>query len=220
MRDRVPELLVITGRKLARHPLEAVCRGALDAGFTAVMVREKDLEGGDLLDIAAPLHRICTEAGALFLVNDRVDVALALPGAGAHVGRAGLPVDAVRSLLGPDRVLGYSAHHAAGARSALDAGADYVTLSPIFPSHSKPGLPPRGVPFLRKSLRTLPPRRVVALGGIDAARIAEVRRAGAGGAAVLGAMMAAADPAAAAREIVRAWREAGGEHPESASGSG
>lgn len=206
---RVPELLLVTGRNLARKPLEAVCTAALGAGFTAVMVREKDLEGADLLALAGRIHAVCTAAGALCLVNDRVDVALALPGAGAHVGRAGIDVPSARRLLGPDRVLGYSAHEAAEARDALDAGADYVTLSPIFPSHSKPGLPPRGLAFLEASLDHLPPSRVVALGGVDADRVGGVRRAGAGGAAVLGAVVAAAHPGTAAREIVRAWREAG-----------
>lgn len=206
---RVPELLLVTGRHLAREPLDAVCTAALGAGFTAVMVREKDLEGADLLALAGRIHAVCTAAGGLCLVNDRVDVALALPGAGAHVGRAGIDVPSARRLLGPDRVLGYSAHEAAEARDALEAGADYVTLSPIFPSHSKPGLPPRGLAFLEASLEHLPASRVVALGGVDADRVGGVRRSGAGGAAVLGAVLAAADPGTAARHIVRAWREAG-----------
>lgn len=205
---RVPELLLVTGRNLAREPLDVVCGAALGAGFTAVMVREKDLEGADLLALAGRIHAVCTGAGALCLVNDRVDVALALPGAGAHVGQAGIDVRAARRLLGPDRILGYSAHEAAEARDALEAGADYVTLSPIFPSHSKPGLPPRGLAFLEASLEHLPASRVVALGGVDADHVGGVRRTGAGGAAVLGAVMAAADPGTAAREIVRAWREA------------
>jgi len=205
---RVPELLLITGRRLARAPLETACGEALAAGFTAVMVREKDLEGRDLLDLALRLHRVSARAGAACIVNDRLDVALALPDAGAHVGRAGLSVPAARAILGPDRILGYSAHDAAEAASALAAGADYVTLSPVFPSHSKPGLPARGIAFLEAAVRDLPPGRVVALGGIDATRIAAVRRAGAGGAAVLGAVMEAEDPGAAAREIVTAWREA------------
>jgi thiamine-phosphate pyrophosphorylase len=178
---------------------------AFRAGFAAFMLREKDLPGGALFALARPLADAAALAGRAFLVNDRVDVALALPGAGAHVGVRGLPVARARALLGPERLLGYSAHEVEEAREALAQGADYVTVSPIYPTAGKPGLPPRGLVFLRDAVARLPGGRVVALGGLDAARLPEVRAAGAAGAAVRGALMDAEDPERAARELVRAW---------------
>jgi thiamine-phosphate pyrophosphorylase len=185
--------------------LRAVAEAALAAGFAAFMLREKDLEGKALLETASPLAEACARAGRALIVNDRLDVALALPGAGAHVGARGLPVARARALLGPGRLLGYSAHEVEEAREALAQGADYVTLSPIFPSRSKPELSPRGVEFLRDAAAALPAGRVVALGGLDAATLPRARAAGAAGAAVMGALMGAADPLEAARALVRAW---------------
>jgi thiamine-phosphate diphosphorylase len=170
------------------------------------MLREKDLEGQALWEQALPLARACRAAGRLFLVNDRIDVALGIAGAGAHVGKAGIPVADARRLLGEGRCLGYSAHGIGEARVALAAGADYVTLSPIFPSRSKPDLVARGVEFLREALRTLPADRVIALGGIETAgRVAEVAATGVAGAAVMGRVMRAEDPGVVCREMVKGW---------------
>lgn len=169
------------------------------------MLREKDLDARPLRELALPLLEICGAAERPLLINERVDVALSLPGVGAHVGVRGLPVSEVRGLLGPDRLLGYSAHSAAEAEEALKAGADYVTLSPIFPSRSKPDLEPRGPELLRDAAKRIPPERILALGGLTAERLHQIRETGVGGAAVMGVMMQAPDPAAAARELVRAW---------------
>jgi thiamine-phosphate pyrophosphorylase len=198
-------LYLITDRRRARQELVAATAAALDAGFAAVMFREKDLEGGEALRLARPLAALAAARGRAFLVNDRVDVALAIDGAGAHVGRAGIPVTLARRILGEGRLLGYSAHAIDEARSALEEGADYVTVSPVFASASKPGLSPRGIAFLREAAAALPPGRVVALGGMEARHLGEVRAAGAHGAAVMGEMMRAGDPGSVARALVDAW---------------
>jgi thiamine-phosphate pyrophosphorylase len=202
-----PGLLLITDRGQAVHPLSRIVDAALGAGFAGVLVREKDLDAAPLLEVAAPLAAACRQQGGAFLVSDRIDVALALEGAGAQVGAAGLPVPEARELLGPDRLLGYSAHDAEEAARALAEGADYVTLSPVFASRSKPGYSPRGIRFLEAALHRLPPDRVRALGGIeDPERVRHVRDAGAGGAAIMGALMRAADPETTARSLSEAWR--------------
>jgi len=198
-------ILAVTDRTQARRPLHDLARAALEAGFAAIMLREKDLPGGPLHELAESLEAVCRAAGRPLLVNDRLDVALAFPGVGAHVGIHGIPVPEARRLLGPDRLLGFSAHTVDEARAALAAGADYVTMSPIFHSRSKPDLCPRGVSFLEDAVRQLPPENVVALGGIDASNLAAVRRTGAHGAAVMGALMRAENPVAAARALVTAW---------------
>ncbi len=200
-----PGLLLITDRAQARLPLVEIAEAALGAGFAAVMLREKDLGGRELFELAKTLCGICERYGRPLIVNDRLDVALALPGAGAHLGRAGVPIADARRLLGADRPLGYSAHEADEARAAIEAGADYVTLSPIFSSASKPDTMPRGVAWLRAAAAELPRGRVIALGGITADTLAEVRGAGAAGAAIMGEMMRAEYPGRAAAEMVQAF---------------
>ncbi len=204
-----PGLLLVTDRSAARAPLAGVCAAALDAGFAAVMLREKDLEARELHELALPLAALCRERGKPFLVNDRLDVALALPGAGGHVGKGGIPVADARRALGPGRLLGYSAHAVSEASEAVDAGADYVFLSPVFPSRSKPGLAPRGPGFLEEAAGVLGPGRLVALGGITAETVGRARVAGAAGAAVMGAVMRSDDHEGAARALVAAWDAAG-----------
>jgi thiamine-phosphate pyrophosphorylase len=198
-------VLAITDRKQARQPLADIVEAALAAGCTGVMLREKDLPGAPLYTIAESLVAVCHAADRPLIVNDRLDVALAFPKVGAHVGARGVPVPDARRLLGPDRLLGYSAHEVGEALNALRDGADYVTLSPMFPSRSKPDLAPRGLEWLQEAVRVIPSGRVLGLGGLDASNIASVRHAGAFGAAVMGELMRAEDPRAAARELVAAW---------------
>jgi thiamine-phosphate pyrophosphorylase len=111
-----------------------------------------------------------------------------------------------RRLVGPDRPVGYSAHAVPEAATALAQGADYVFLSPIFPSASKPDLVPRGLPWLIEAAATLPPERMRALGGIETGTLPGLRETGIGGAAVMGAMMRSEDPFRTASELVAAWR--------------
>ena len=169
------------------------------------MLREKDLPGGPLFALASDLIRICEDLDSALIVNDRLDVALSLPRTGAHVGKNGVTVSEARRLLGKDRLLGYSAHEVSEAERAFLDGADYVTLSPIFPSESKQGLKPRGLQLLEDAARVLTYGHVIGLGGIDASNVASVRQTGAFGAAVMGAIMRARDPAVASRSITNAW---------------
>jgi arsenate reductase len=203
-----PGLLLITDRRQATHPLERIVAAALEAGFAAVMLREKDLDGGPLLALARPLAELCRAAKRPFLVNERLDVALALDRAGVHVGKEGFPVPLARSLLGPGRLLGYSAHEGEEAARALEEGADYATLGPVFPSRSKPGYEPRGLEVLQGTPGHLSTARIVALGGVEnPERVSRVRATGVAGAAVMGAMMRARDPEATAASLVSAWWE-------------
>lgn len=197
--------MLITNRHLAWMPLPAVVATALREGFAAVMLREKDLEGGALFALATHLAAACDETDAPLLVNDRLDVALAVEGAGGHVGRASLSVPDARQLLGP-RWLGYSAHSAGEAAAALAAGADYVTLGPFFPSVTKPGRKLLPLDLLSQTAARHP-GRVIVLGGVETPeRVAEVRARGAAGAAVMGAVMRASDPTALSRSLAEAWR--------------
>jgi len=186
-----------------RDLLEVVGQ-ALRAGVRAVQLREKDLTTRDLYHLAGKLLAVTREAGAALLINDRVDVAMALPADGVHLTRRSLPPKEARELLGPARLIGISCHSLAEVREAVDGGADFVILGPIYETPSKT---PYGAPLTTTLLQqaraatTLP---ILAIGGINRARIPDVMAAGADGVAVISAVMAALDPGAAVSELLAA----------------
>jgi thiamine-phosphate pyrophosphorylase len=171
---------------------------ALRGGVGAVQVRNKSLPAADLLAAARVARPLCGAAGALLLVNDRVDVALACGADGVHLaGRSLPPADARRIF---PRLLGVSVHDVAGAVAAAAAGADYVTFGHVFPTPSKPGLPPQGLAALRAVVEAVD-IPVLAIGGIGPANAAEVLAVGCAGVAVISSILAASDPEAAARRL-------------------
>ena len=183
--------------------LEAV----LEGGCRVVQLREKTMPLGDLYPVARALRKRCREAGCLFIVNDRVDLALAVEADGVHVGQDDLPAREARRLLSPGMILGVSTHDENQARLARDDGADYVAVGSMFPTGSKAGFRLVGPDLVR---RVRPEIRVplVAIGGITTDNVAEVIRAGADVVAVISAVCAAPDPAAAARAFLEAIRTA------------
>jgi thiamine-phosphate pyrophosphorylase len=185
--------------------LDAVLAG----GCRVVQLREKIMPLSELYPVALALRRRCREAGCLFIVNDRVDLALAVEADGVHVGQDDLPAREARRLLRAGMILGVSTHDESQARRARDDGADYVAVGSMFPTGSKTGFRLVGPDLLR---RLRPEIRVplVAIGGITVDNVAEVIRAGADAVAVISAVCASPDPAAAARrflETIRAARE-------------
>jgi len=185
--------------------LDAVLAG----GCRVVQLREKIMPLSDLYPVALALRRRCREAGCLFIVNDRVDLALAVEADGVHVGQDDLPAREARRLLRPGMILGVSTHDESQARRARDDGADYVAVGSMFPTGSKTGFRLVGPDLLRR-VRPEIPVPLVAIGGITVDNVAEVIRAGADAVAVISAVCAASDPAAATRrflETIRAARE-------------
>ncbi|HSD50138.1 MAG TPA: thiamine phosphate synthase, partial [Candidatus Methylomirabilis sp.] len=147
---------------------------ALAAGVQAVQLREKDLSTRDLYHLAEKLLAKTRAAGAALLINDRVDVAMALAADGVHLTRRSLPPRESRELLGPDRLIGVSCHTLADVREAEDGGADFVVLGPIFETASKAAYgPPLTTAPVRKARATtgLP---ILAIGGIQLTRVPEV----------------------------------------------
>ena len=175
---------------------------ALAGGVRCVQLRAKNASARALMDAARTLRELTRAAGALFLVNGRVDVARAAAADGVHLGAAGLPAAAVRALLGAEAVIGYSAH--LGEAPAAWRGASYCTFSPVYPSPGKGEAV--GAAALQRFVAgaDVP---VVALGGVTAERMAEAAAAGASGAAVIREIFDAPDPAAAARRLCAAWEE-------------
>ncbi len=177
---------------------------AIAGGVRCVQVRSKDCPDGERYELAAAVVALCHEAGATCLVNDRVDIALAAAADGAHVGEEDMPVAQARRLLGPLAVLGASSRDAQVAARAVAAGASYVGVGPCYPTASKVGLPaPIGVEGMAAVVAAVDVP-VIAIGGIDVHRAAELVAAGAYGVAVIAAIAAARDPAAAARALVEA----------------
>jgi thiamine-phosphate pyrophosphorylase len=190
-RQRFPAPL--RGEAVAAAEIKAVER-ALDAGVAVVQLREKDLDGGLLFARACIFRELCQRYGALLLVNDRVDVALAAEADGVHLPASGLPVAAARALLPRGAIIGRSAH----GESEIDAAAeaDYVIFGPVYETHDKLVFgAPQGVVGLTAAVaRSRPP--LIAIGGIRPRHVAEVRRAGAAGVAAIGALLD--DPSTAA----------------------
>lgn len=177
--------------------VEAGLRGGADA----VQLREKDLPARDLFDLACRLRGVCARYKARLLINDRVDVAVAVKADGVHLpGNSFLPADA-RRLLGAGGLIGASAHSLAEARAAAEGGADFVVFGPVFDTPSKRayGLPV-GLEALGQVARAAAVP-VIAIGGVGVEAVEAVCRQGARGVAVIGAILEAEDPEGAARGI-------------------
>lgn len=189
-------LLVITDRRLARgagHDLRGVVEAAVHAGVRELLVRDKDLPRAERVAMAEWARSVLEPLGGTVLISSGPSAAAH----GVHLA-AGDPMPVPR----PPTV-GRSCHDAAELASAAAEGCDFATLSPIFASRSKPGYgPPLGVERLARA-----PLPVVALGGVTAENAAACLRGGARGIAVMGGVMAAPDPAAAARELLDAVAE-------------
>lgn len=205
---------LLTARRLAGgRPLAGVVEAALAGGVAGVQLREPDTLAGELLALAEGLLALCRRAGVPLVINDRVDVALAVGADGVHLGGRSLPVADARRLLGRERLIGRSVHGLEEAREAAAAGADYLIYGHVFATPSKEGLAPRGTAALAEVCRGVAaePVPVLAIGGVTAARLGEVAAAGAAGAAVMSGIMAAPDPGLAARGLAAAWDAARGE---------
>ncbi|HXF70504.1 MAG TPA: thiamine phosphate synthase [Thermoflexus sp.] len=191
---------------LGRPPLE-IAEAALRGGITMLQLRWKGGPLREMLQLGEALQELCHQYGVPFLINDRVDVALALRADGVHLGQDDLPPEVARRLLGPQALIGVSARTPDQARAAEAAGADYLGTGSVFPTSSKAnpvliGL--EGLAMVARSTR-LP---VVAIGGVGPENAAACIRAGAVGVAVISAITQAPDPEAAARALRQAVDQA------------
>ena len=179
----------------------AIAGAALAGGADMIQLRDKTGNLRDLLPQARAIQSLCRSRGAVFIVNDRVDLALAADADGAHVGQEDLPAESARRLLGPRRLLGVSTHDLAQAEKARLAGADYLGFGPMFATGTKvTGYAPRGLEALCAVRRavSLP---ILAIGGINLGNVGSVIEAGAMAPAVISAVVAAPDIGAAAADF-------------------
>ncbi|BDV41717.1 putative thiamine-phosphate synthase [Geotalea uraniireducens] len=188
-------LYLITDRRQTNsRPLDEVIEAALRGGVKAVQLREKDLSPREQLELAHRLRELTSRYGARLLVNDRLDIALAVEADGVHLGEAGIDPATARRLIGPERLIGVSCHSVAGALAAQQGGADFITFGPVFatPSKARYG-EPVGVKPLSEAKRQLR-IPIFALGGICRNSVPEVLAAGADGIAMISAIIAADNP--------------------------
>jgi thiamine-phosphate pyrophosphorylase len=202
---------VITDRRVAgdRSILDVV-RAAIRGGTSVVQLREKTATTREMVELGQALHAITRQAGIPLIINDRLDVALAIAAEGVHVGHDDMPVRLARRLIGPDLLLGASPETVGEARQMERDGANYLGVGDVYgtPSKSDAGIP-IGVDGLTEVIRavSIP---VVAIGGITLENAGLVIQAGAAGVAVISAVIGAPDPEAAARrlrELVNLKRE-------------
>ena len=203
-----PTLYVVLDRAVARgRDLLDLLAAAVDGGCRMVQLREKEWPSGRLLPLAERLRARCAADGVTFIVNDRVDLAVAVGADGVHLGQDDLPARLARPLLRPGMILGISTHNVEQARRAQADGADYVAVGSMFATRSKTEFELVGPDLVRK-LRGEIRVPLVGIGGITHDNVQQVVRAGADGVAVISAVVAADDPRAAAERFVALIRAA------------
>lgn len=197
-------LLAVTDRHGHPRPLPDTVRAVLDGGGRWIWFRDRDLPGEERLALGQAVAAAVRAAGGFLTVGGDPALALTLGADGVHLPMAALSGARERAAHG--LLLGVSAHSLADVAAAAEAGADYVTLSPIFPTASKPGYGPALGPEAIAAARRygLP---IVALGGLAEDTLGPCRAAGAAGFAVMGGLMRAPDPAEAARSLLASWSE-------------
>lgn len=197
-------LYILTDERAARgRSLIDLVAAALRGGATAIQLREKSSSALAQIQLGHELRRLTREAGALFIVNDRVDLALAVEADGVHLGQDDVPVDLARKILGPEAIIGGSAGNLDELRLSLAAGVDYLGVGPMYPTASKSdagtAIGPVGLAAIRQ--RTDLP--IVGVGGIDETNVPAVLAAGANGVAIISAVIGADDAEGAARQLRR-----------------
>lgn len=202
MRLPSPPLLVISDRSQARLTLIEVAAAAFKGGCRWFSLREKDLPAIERRALLAALVKLGRSYGATICAHEDIEAVSAAGAGGVHLASGGDPA-AARTLL-PQALIGASAHSAAEAASLIAAGADYITVSPVFLTESKPGYGPAlGLDGLTQAA-AIAKGPVIALAGITPANAAACLKAGAAGIAVMGEVMRAADPEATVRALVEA----------------
>ncbi len=181
-------------------------REALEGGVTLVQYRAKTASSAEMYAEALQLKALCDSFKVPLIINDRLDIAMAVGAAGVHLGQDDLPCAAARKLLGEDYIIGVSAHNPAEAKTALQSGADYLGCGAVFGTATKADVKKLGTEGLTAICREkgLP---VVGIGGVTADNYREVRAAGADGAAIVSGILAQPDISATVRAIAKVSQE-------------
>ncbi len=182
------------------RPLNRLLPPLIEAGVDAVQLRDKRPEAGLLAEVGLKVAEVCTQFGAIFIVNDRIDLAAACSAKGVHLGQEDLGVEVARRMLGDGAAVGLSTHSRQQVLDAQSSGADYIGVGPVFATPTKPGREAVGVDLVRFAAdeSDLP---FFAIGGVDETTIQEVLQSGARRVSVLRAVLDAHDPAGVVRRL-------------------
>ena len=197
------KLYLVTDRDLSLgRPLEEIVSEAVAGGVTMVQLREKDAATGEFVELGRRLMSLLKPLGVPLIINDRVDVALAIDADGVHIGQSDMSYADARRLLGPDKIIGLSVENFEDLEAANKLDVDYIGISPVYGTPTKTDTAePFGLEGLRKAVE-MSVHPTVAIGGMNVATVGEVIAAGADGVAVVSAICSAPSPRAAAAELV------------------
>jgi thiamine-phosphate pyrophosphorylase len=198
------KLYVVIDRKGCgnRDPVY-VAEEAIAGGADIIQLRDKGSSASETLEIGRAIRGLASKKKALFIINDRVDIAVALDADGVHLGREDLPIEAARSMIGRGKLIGLSTHSLPQALDAQKRGADYIGVGPIFSTPTKPDYKAVGIDLIREVRENVKIPFVV-IGGIDGSNIDKVIAAGAGRVAVVRAVCGAKDIRGAAERLKEA----------------
>ena len=200
-------LYLCTDRRLMTSPtIEASVESALRGGTTVIQLREKDCSSREFYELGLRVKKITERYNAPLIINDRVDIALAVGAAGVHVGQGDLPCKVVREMVGPDMIVGVSAATLDEAVQAEEDGADYLGVGAMYATATKTDTRPVSMEELLK-IRAAVKIPIVVIGGINKQTLGNFKGTGVNGLAVVSAIVAQPDPEAAARELLRMWKE-------------
>ena len=205
-RGAISGFYFITDSTLSKQGNQADVASAIRGGATIVQYREKNKGLVDFIREALELKSICDQHGTIFLINDNVAAALLVDADGVHLGQDDMPLARAREILGKDKIIGVTVHNRAEAREAEQHGADYLGLSPIFPTSTKRDAGPATGLNLIKTIRCSAKLPCVAIGGINENNVDAVIAAGADAVAAVSATVGQGDVESAVRAFAQRWR--------------
>lgn len=199
-------LYLVTNRELmSSKTIEKSVKDAIKGGCTIVQLREKDISSKEFYDIAKSLRKITKKHKVPFIINDRVDIALAVNADGIHVGQSDLSLKNVRKLIGKDKIIGVSCGNLEEAKKAYKNGADYLGVGAIFPTNTKKDAKDVGIDGLKEIINNIP-LPIVAIGGINKENIEKLRDINLAGVALVSAIISQKDVKNSAKNIKKIYK--------------
>lgn len=201
------ELYLVTDTNICpREKLVSVTESAIKGGVTLVQLREKDISTREFFAEASELKKLCKHHNVPLLINDRIDIALAVDADGIHIGQSDMPLKVSRKILGPNKIIGLSAGNVNQAVEAVNDGADYLGVGAVFPTSTKRDASNVGIDML-KQVRKSVDIPIVGIGGINPNNISQLYGSGIEGVAVVSCIMGSDDPYAVSKQLSKMVKE-------------
>ncbi len=199
-------LYFVTDSKLTKQGILKDVKQVLEAGCKIVQYREKEKSSEEMFKEAKKIAELCKSKGALFIVNDRLDIALAVNADGVHLGQTDLPLVLARKILGKDKIIGTSNHSIKEAKQSDKAGVDYISIGPVFCTSTKKDAGPALGLELLKQVRAITKLSLVGIGGVNEENLEEVLETGADSVAIISAIVSTKNPGKSAEKIIEKIR--------------